>query len=82
MALITIIFSVKTQPWLGVMSSTKEHIHREKLDMHAGQFALGMKFTQNGVHKFNKNEHRHVDVFLTGPYISSSDQLDPNGSNV
>ena len=34
---------VETQPWRGVVTSTSEHIHRERLDMHAGQFFLGMK---------------------------------------
>ena len=65
MALIGINFSVKTQRWLGVMSSRSEHIHREKLDMHAGQFSLGMKFIQNVVHKFNKGERQRVDIFAT-----------------
>ena len=53
MVFIEINSQVKSQHWLGVVSSTGEHIHREKLDMHAGQVFLGMKFTQNGVHKFN-----------------------------
>ena len=58
-------YSVKTQRWPRVMSSTNEHIHREKLDMHAGQFFLGMKFTQNGIHKFGKKEPRRIDRFKT-----------------
>ena len=56
MALIGMNFQVKTQRWLGVMSYTSEHIHREKLDMHAAQFFLGMKFTQNCLHKIDENE--------------------------
>ena len=33
--------------------------------MHAGQFFLGMNFTQNGVLKFNKNELRRIDRLST-----------------
>ena len=73
-------FLVKNQPWFRVMSSTSEHIHREKLDMHAGQFFLGMKFTQNAVHKFNKSERRRFDGVLIRPYIYGTDQVRPDGS--
>ena len=76
MAPKTINLQVETQRWLGVMSSTSEHIHREKLDMHAGQFFLGMEFTQNGVHKFIKNERRRIDGLQTGPYMHNTDQVD------
>ena len=36
-----------------------------KLDMHAGEFFLGMKFTQNDVHKINKNEQQRINGFQT-----------------
>ena len=73
---------VKTQQWLGVMSSTGEHIHREKLDMHAGQFFLGMKFTQNSVHEFGKGEQRHFQNIKRGTDIDSRDQVRPDGSKI
>ena len=82
MAHIGINFYVKTQRWLGVMSSTSEHIHREKLDMHAGQFFLGMKFTQNGVHKFKESERRYFHGLKIRLDIDSMDRVRPDGSKV
>ena len=64
------------------MSSTSEHIHREKLDMHAWQFFLGMKLTQNCLHKFDANEPLNVSGFETRLCIGSSASIDPDGSGV
>ena len=45
------------------MSLSSEHIHRKKLNMHAGQFFVGMKLTQNRFHGLDKNEPPGVNSF-------------------
>ena len=50
--------------------------------MHARQFFLGMKFFQNGVLEFIKNEQQRIDRFRARQYINTRDRVGPDGSNV
>ena len=45
----------------------------EKLVMHAGQFSLGMKFTQHCLHQIDLDEPLSVNEFETRPYMPIRD---------
>ena len=50
--------------------------------MHARHRFLGMKLTQNGVHKFNESERQHVHGSPTQQDTDTRDHKDPDGSKV